>query len=168
MSFFDETVLDRSTLESAANCPMGARLTMDHKLHAGHLAAAGEEYHQCVSKAITDYLASADRGDNLRPGDVADLITDYAARSRPDVQQDVLTTAARSAYAVGTIIAGNSAAEHPAIRRRARRPVRATGCRVPRIPGNVRTRLSEGDRLAGRVGRNRLEKRLEAVDVRGC
>lgn len=84
-------VLDRSTLQRTATCPMQARLHRDRK---NVLMDAGSAYHDIVSAAIKNRIGG------MMPMDVRETMKADAEKSRPDIQPDVLSIVRRSAYAL--------------------------------------------------------------------
>lgn len=100
----DRPILDRSTLERWANCPMQALLVEQAGDGQSWEAASGSEAHQAISDTIRDYC---DSNCAMDAGEIATSIQTYAMQSRPDVQPDVIKALRPFAYAFGKFIAGN-------------------------------------------------------------
>jgi CRISPR/Cas system-associated exonuclease Cas4 (RecB family) len=85
-------ILDRSTAENYATCPLRGYLIERHAVSTGsELTDAGEECHRILSEAV-----KARHLDAARPGELYELIADLAAKSRPDVQPQVVDALRRA------------------------------------------------------------------------
>ena len=50
-------IVDRSTLERYATCPLQARMTdLGYARHAGKAAVSGEEVHKAISATVQNYI----------------------------------------------------------------------------------------------------------------
>jgi len=88
---------DRSTLETAAECPRQARfIETKAVLNTSFAMASGQGCHDAFSDTISDYVES--RG-QVSFDDTKQLFLQRLAAARPDVQPDVIKGGERSAYA---------------------------------------------------------------------
>lgn len=91
--------VDRSTLETAAECPRQARfIEAGDVLNTRFCMASGSAVHDAISETITEYVES--RG-GLNPSEVADYLKQRLAAARPDVQPDAIRAADRIAWPLG-------------------------------------------------------------------
>jgi len=90
-------IVDRTELERSAECPAqaAAHATGKNKC-ASSIAAAGNEVHLALSKALTDYL---DMQGGINVGELADTLTGHLNASRPDVQPEAIDACRASIYA---------------------------------------------------------------------
>ncbi|TXH51488.1 MAG: hypothetical protein E6Q97_18320 [Desulfurellales bacterium] len=104
--FAETTVtVDRSALESAANCPMQMRLKRESPNVAGNAAAIGQEAHDAISRTISDYIEATDGGEIWRAGEVHERLVQHVQNSRPDVQPEACEALKAAAYAIARTIA---------------------------------------------------------------
>jgi len=96
LEVFGPEVLDRSTLEQWATCPMQARLIATGKVnHFSAIANSGEEVHVAFSEALKAYLGSHGQ---MSPAELADEARNNLRMARPDVQPDAIRGAQRAVY----------------------------------------------------------------------
>lgn len=92
----DWIVLDRSTLERAANCPFQAAAIEQGRVNNNSLAtAAGQECHEAFSKTIRDWIETEGA---LEPHELRSALVGNLNEARPDVQPAVIAGAKASVY----------------------------------------------------------------------
>lgn len=107
LEVFGPEVLDRSTLEMWATCPMQARLVASGVVnHFSAIANSGEEVHLALSEALKSYLAN---NGNMSPAELADEAWNNLRMARPDVQPDAIKGAQRSVYEWAKFITAKAA-----------------------------------------------------------
>ncbi len=98
------TILDRSTLEAWGQCPFRASC-LDRKLiDFPAVLHIGEEVHQAISRATHQWIESDGQ---LSPGELRDALIAELRGSRPDVQPQVLSACAASAWNWAAYLAAN-------------------------------------------------------------
>lgn len=81
-------LVDRSTLEPWGTCPrMAAYIEAGKADGVGLEAISGQEAHDAISALVTEYYESQGM---MNLEEMKELLLDYANKSRPDVQPDVL------------------------------------------------------------------------------
>lgn len=91
------TVLDRSTLEVWATCPMQGRLIADGiGRSVGRAAIIGQELHDAIAKTVRSYVYSSGL---LRRSELVDELAMNLRESRPDVQPEVIKAFRSSLWA---------------------------------------------------------------------
>ncbi len=90
--------VDRSTLETTAECPRQARFIETGAVnHVNGFMVSGQEAHNAIGETITEYVES--RGQTGFK-DTQELLLQRLSASRPDVQPDVIKAVERSAYSI--------------------------------------------------------------------
>jgi hypothetical protein len=90
--------VDRSTLETCAECPRQARfIETKAVLNVNGFMFSGQECHDAIGEVITDYVES--RGQTGFK-DTQELLLQRLSAARPDVQPDVIKAVERSAYSI--------------------------------------------------------------------
>lgn len=98
------TVLDRSTLEVWATCPMQGRLIADGiGRSVGRAAIIGQELHDAIARTVRSYVCSQGI---LRRSDLVDELAMNLRESRPDVQPDVIKAFRSSLWAWASFLEG--------------------------------------------------------------
>lgn len=97
----DTPVLDRSTLETWAECPRRAALSRDIK-SASLIAATGTEVHDAIRQTLDSFVGS---GGALSRRDLVDETTNNLYGARPDVQPDVIAAAKYAIWGFADILA---------------------------------------------------------------
>lgn len=84
-------IVDRSTAERYSTCPAQAVLVERRIVsNESEMAQVGSAVHEILSAAV------ASRVDGKRPNEIHELIKDLAAKSRPDIQPDVMDACRRT------------------------------------------------------------------------
>ncbi len=93
------TLADRSTLETAAECPRKARfIETGRVLNTSRIMEVGNAVHSAISATITEYVES--RG-SLNTSECQDFLLQQLASSRPDIQPEVISAAKSMGYPLG-------------------------------------------------------------------
>lgn len=92
------TLVDRSTLERYANCPMQARLCETEIKSVGTAAEIGTQIHDAASLSIQGYIDASDEGTRLSPTEIAGELETNLQSARPDVQSEVMQQFRGSIY----------------------------------------------------------------------
>lgn len=101
-------VIDRSTVETWGKCPRQAAFIESGDFGtAGDAAASGQEVHDAIGLAITDYIES---GGNLGTSEIRDCIVEHVHGSRPDVQPDAVDGLVRYAWQIASLISDHNPA----------------------------------------------------------
>jgi hypothetical protein len=92
----DFTVVDRSTLERFADCPMQGRLDEKHKHSLPGIAWGGQEIHEAISRTIQIYI---DSSGVISPFELKQEMESQLWSARSDLQPEAIRGFSRSIYA---------------------------------------------------------------------
>lgn len=96
-------IIDRSTLERVAECPMQAKLTREGKAIESIEAVSGNEVHRVIAEAIAMRVESW-----TEPQELREYMDVQIMLSRPDLQPDAVDALKRYTYTLSRLIC-----EHP-------------------------------------------------------
>lgn len=83
----DAITVDRSTLESFADCPRRAAFAREHGDPTSKAMASGQAVHDAISEAVREYITS---GGDMAPQEIEHSLTLNLRSVRPDLQPDAL------------------------------------------------------------------------------
>lgn len=98
------TVIDRSELELWAECPFKASVHATGKVNFPAVLHVGNEVHDALSRTTRQWIETDGM---IRPGELRDEVMAELRGSRPDLQPDVISAFAASAYSWAAFLAAN-------------------------------------------------------------